>query len=262
MTPAPAAPTQTQPQPPQDPTPRPDPPPGAPTGPRKQQAGILPSGTKICRKCARHGHIAQECKTRIARPWQEVEERTTRRGLGTARGQGPKPNRPASIPASRPIEFTRGRIDKEEEESLGGQKEAMVRIQVGTKGGWTPQYDRDPSSKVGEKKQMTQAMEEYKQFKGIRCTNIGWRAEFPKEKLYTFEIPERNMTDPEILARVVISTRRVVEKTLEITGAPFGDWVEVIVKGVNAGKNSTSEDYANRIAKTMHGHAHQGRQSG
>ena len=47
----------------------------------------------------------------------------------------------------------------------------------------------------------------------------------------------------------VVSKRRVVERTPDIRGALFGDWVETIVKRVDAGRNTTVEEYANRIAK-------------
>ena len=47
-------------------------------------------------------------------------------------------------------------------------------------------------------------------------------------------------TDREILAT---STRRVIEKTPEISGAPFGDWLEVLVNKVDAGKNTMAEAY-------------------
>ena len=96
---------------------------------------------------------------------------------------------------------------------------------------------------------MTEDLEKYKQFKGIECRNIGWRAEFLKEKLYTFEIRKENKTGLEILARITTSTRRIMEKTLDITGAPFGDWGELIVKAVDAWNSSIVEDYANRTAR-------------
>ena len=42
------------------------------------------------------------------------------------------------------------------------QKEKTTRrIQVGTKGGWTPKYNKDPGSKVREKKQMEEVLGRY-----------------------------------------------------------------------------------------------------
>ena len=96
-----------------------------------------------------------------------------------------------------------------------------------------------PGEKAKEKTQMTNALGAYKQFGGIRCSNIRWRPEFPKEKLYTFEVPRARKVDPEILARMTVSTRRVRDITAEIRGAPFTDW---IVTKVDAGKNATAEE--------------------
>ena len=225
---------------------RPDPPPGAPTGPklnrgvRGPMSGLLPTGTKVCTNCARHGHLKPGCRTRIVRTWEKVRERTPRRGLemekARAQEQEGKPR-----PGEKGDETGgAGKVTSE-----GGTPTSTVgRIRVGTKGGWTLKYDKDPGSKVKEKKKMTEVLGRYKQFEGIKCTNIGWRPEYPKEKLYTFEVADRANTDP---GKTVVSVRSVVEKDLQITAAPFGDWVELVVKAVDAGKNTTAEDYANRI---------------
>lgn len=96
---------------------------------------------------------------------------------------------------------------------------------------------------------MTEEVNKYKQFKAIVCTNIGWSPRFKDEKLYTFDHPEELQVDPEILARTVTSIRRVLERNIDIQGGSFGDWVEIVVKAVDTGKNTTAEEYARKIAQ-------------
>ena len=72
---------------------------------------------------------------------------------------------------------------------------------------------------------------------------------FKDEKLYTFELPQELKVDSEIFAKTVTPIRRGLERNKDIWGAPFGDWVEIVVKAVDAGKNRTAEEYARQIAK-------------
>lgn len=72
---------------------------------------------------------------------------------------------------------------------------------------------------------------------------------FKDQKLYTFDHPEELKVDPEILARAATSIRRVLERNIEIQGAPFGDWVEIIAKAVDSATNTTAEEYARQIKK-------------
>ena len=192
------------------------------------------------------------------RPWQHVKERTPRRGLGAVKGQGPRHDWPA--PASQPVSENRNPIAFVQAEGANTEKPPASpanpsaatqkrRIQVGIKGGWAPGYEKETGSKLKEKTRMTEEVNKYKQFQGMSCTNIGWSPTFKDEKLYSFEYPEELQVDAEIFARTVTSIRRVPERNKDIWGAPFGDWTEVVVKAVDAGKNRTAEEYAGQIAR-------------
>ena len=50
-------------------------------------------------------------------------------------------------------------------------------------------------------------------------------------------------------AKTVASVRRVVEKDAQITAAPFGGWVEIMVKAIDGGKNMLAEECDNKITK-------------
>ena len=73
-----------------------------------------------------------------------------------------------------------------------------------------------------------------------------WSPVFGDDKLHTFEHPEELQVYPETFAKTVITTRRVLKRNVDIWGAPFGDWVEIVVK---AAENTTAKEYARQIAK-------------
>ena len=120
---------------------------------------------------------------------------------------------------------------------------------MGIKAGWALGYEKATGLKQAEQTKMTEEVNKYKQFAGVTFTNIGWSPVFKDEKLYTFVHSEEVKVDPEILARTVTSIRRVLERNIDIQEAPFGDWVEIVVKAVDAGKNTTPEEYARHISK-------------